>query len=107
MIQDMAAVLANRPIAYREAGADWHELGYEAADHWTQMTRELRGRLGDDPMAMFDVAEFKVATNGGSASIITNNWIYSGSPRSYRVAGELREFVTVLGELTRSCTHDW
>lgn len=91
----------NRPLAYREPGADWHEIGFEAADHWTQMTPELRHRLIADHMAKLDVAEFKVATKGGSASIITNNWVYSGSPRVYRVAGELREFVTVLGLLTR------
>ena len=90
---------SNRPLAYREAGAEWHEIGFEAADHWTQMTPELRRRLIDDHMAKLDVAEFKVATKGGSASIITNNWVYSGSPRVYRVAGELREFVTVLGLL--------
>lgn len=91
--------LAGRPHAYRESGGYWVEIGYEAADHWVQMTPQLRQRLLDDPLATLDVSEFKTATNGGSASIITNNWVYSGSPRVYRVAGQLREFVTVLGEI--------
>lgn len=90
-----------RPLAYREAGADWSDIDFEAADHWVQMGPELRRRLVEDHLATLDVSEFKVATNNGSASIITNNWVYSGSPRVYRVAGHLREFVTVLGELTR------
>ncbi|UVI37288.1 hypothetical protein [Brevibacterium spongiae] len=90
-----------RPLAFREAGGEWQEVGFEAADHWEQMTDELRSRLVADHLATLDVAEFKIATNGGSASIITNNWVYSGSPRTYRVAGQLRDFVTVLGELSR------
>ncbi|WP_166970786.1 hypothetical protein [Brevibacterium atlanticum] len=89
----------NRPLAYREAGADWTDIDFEAADHWVQMGPALRRRLGEDHLATLDVSEFKVATNGGSASIITNNWVHSGSPRVYRVAGRLREFVTTLGEL--------
>lgn len=91
-----------RPVAFREAGGEWKEVGFEAADHWVQMTDELRSRLVDDHLATLDVAEFKIATNGASASIITNNWVYSGSPRVYRVAGALRDFVTVLGELNRA-----
>jgi len=88
-----------RPVAYRENGGGWTEVGFEAADHWVQMGPQLRSRLVEDHLATLDVAEFKIATNGGSASIITNNWVYSGQPRIYRVAGELRDFVTVLGEL--------
>lgn len=91
-----------RPAAFREAGGDWTEVGFEAADHWVQMGSALRSRLLEDPLATFDVAEFKQATNGGSASIITNNWVYSGQPRIYRVAGELRDFVTVLRQLSRA-----
>lgn len=91
-----------RPVAFREAGGDWTEIGFEAADHWVQMGSDLRSRLVEDHLATLNVAEFKQATNGGSASIITNNWVYSGSPRVYRVAGELRDFVTVLGQLSRS-----
>ncbi len=88
-----------RPLAYREASTDWTDIDFEAADHWVQMGPEMRHRLVEDHLATLDVSEFKRATNGGSASIITNNWVYSGSPRAYRVAGRLREFVTVLGEL--------
>ena len=94
--------LHGRPAAFREAGGHWTEVDFEAADHWVQMGSELRGRLVADHLATLDVAEFKTATNGGSASIITNNWVYTGSPRAYRVAGTLRDFVTVLGELTRA-----
>ncbi|MCU4298842.1 hypothetical protein D3I60_17480 [Brevibacterium permense] len=90
-----------RPVAFREARGDWTEVGFEAADHWVQMGSDLRSRLLEDHLATFDVAEFKQATNVGSASIITNNWVYSGQPRIYRVAGELRDFVTVLGQLSR------
>lgn len=90
-----------RPLAYREVGGEWTEVDVEAADHWVQMGPDLRSRLVEDPLATLDVSEFKQATNGGSASIITNNWVYSGSPRTYRIAGRLREFVTVLGALTR------
>jgi hypothetical protein len=91
-----------RPFAFRETGGDWTEIGFEAADHWVQMGPDLRSRLVEDHLATLDVAEFKQATNGGSASIITNNWVYSGQPRVYRVAGELRDFVTVLGEFSRA-----
>ena len=90
-----------RPLAYRESGADWSDIDFEAADHWVQMGPELRRRLVEDHLATLAVGEFKVATNNGSASIITNNWVYSGSPRTYRAAGRLRELITVLGELTR------
>lgn len=90
-----------RPVAFRETGGDWTKVGFEAADHWVQMGSDLRSRLVEDHHATLDVAEFKQATNGGSASIITNNWVYSGEPRNYRVAGELRDFVTVLGQLSR------
>ncbi|SDS94918.1 hypothetical protein SAMN04489752_2935 [Brevibacterium siliguriense] len=90
-----------RPVAFREAGGDWTEVGFEVADHWMQMGPGLHIRLAEDHLATFDVAEFKQATNGGSASIITNNWVYSGQPRIYRVAGQLRDFVTVLGQLSR------
>lgn len=96
-----AAAGRGRPVALRELGGAWVEVGFEAADHWVQMSDELRSRLVADHRAALDVTEFKVATNGGSASIITNNWVYSGSPRVYRVAGQLRDFVTVLGELIR------
>lgn len=91
-----------RPLAFREVGRDWTELDFEAADHWVQMGPDLRSRLVEDHLATLDVAEFKQATNGGSASIITNNWVYSGSPRVYRVAGQLRDFVTVLAQINKS-----
>lgn len=91
-----------RPLAYREIGGDWREVGFEAADHWVQMGPDLRSRLVADHLATLDGAEFKQATNGGSASIITNNWVYSGQPRIYRVAGALRDFVTVLEQLARA-----
>ena len=91
-----------RPVAFREMGGEWTELGFEAADHWVQMGPELRSRLVEDHLATLDVAEFKQATNGGSASIITNNWVYSGQPRIYRVAGGLRDFVAVLRQLSRT-----
>ena len=90
-----------RPVAFRETGGEWTEVGFEAADHWVQMGPDLRSRLVEDHLAPLDVAEFKQATNGGSASIITNNWVYSGQPRVYRVAGQLRDFVTVLGQVSR------
>lgn len=90
---------SGRPQAYRESGGEWVHIGYEAADHWTQLTPELQRRLITDSKAQFNVEEFKTATNGGSASIITSNWVYSGSPRLYRVAGQLRELSEVLAEI--------
>ena len=99
--RQITGVIASRPLACREQDGAWVEVDFEAADHWTQMTDELRRRLIDDTRATLDVKEFKQATNGASASLITNNWVYSGTPRVYRVAGRLREFVAVLGELTR------
>ncbi|MCF2588782.1 hypothetical protein [Brevibacterium sp. UCMA 11752] len=91
---------SNRPLAYREAGADWHELGYEAADHWKGLSPELRQRLIADRTAQLNREEYSVTTSGASASMITSNWTYTGSPRKYRVAGELRELAEVLAEIT-------
>lgn len=91
-----------RPLAYRETAGDWMQIGYEAADHWTQLTPDLRALLLADTTAPLDIDEFRTATNGGSASIITNNWVYSGSPRIYRVAGQLREFITTFGAIVSS-----
>lgn len=90
---------SGRPQGYREPGGVWVHIGYEAADHWTQLTLELQRRLITDSKTQLNVGEFKTATNGGSASIITNNWVYSGSPRLYRIAGQLRELTEVLGEI--------
>lgn len=97
---DSASALTNRPIAYRESGRDWHELGYEAADHWEGLSPELRDRLIADRTAQLSRAEFSVTTSGASASMITSNWTYSGSPRVYRIAGELRELAEVLAEIS-------
>ena len=97
---DFASALNNRPIAYREAGADWHELGYEAADHWEGLSPELRDQLISDRTAHISLNEYSAATNGASASMITSNWTYSGSPRVYRIAGELRELAEVLAEIS-------
>ncbi|MCI4011425.1 hypothetical protein [Brevibacterium sp. ZH18] len=97
---DAKPALANRPVAYREAGADWHELGYEAADHWENLSSELRERLIADRTAQVSVAEYSATTDGASASMITNNWVHSGSPRMYRIAGELRELAEVVAELS-------
>lgn len=94
------ATASNRPLAYREAGADWHELGYEAADHWVGLSPELRQRVIADRTAQLDREEYSVTTSGASASMITSNWTYSGSPRKYRIAGELRELAEVLSEIT-------
>ncbi|MCF2571366.1 hypothetical protein [Brevibacterium sp. UCMA 11754] len=91
---------SNRPLAYREAGADWHELGYEAADHWEGLSPGLRQRLIADRTAQLSREEYSATTSGASASMITSNWTYSGSPRMYRVAGELRELAEVLAEIT-------
>ena len=101
---DASSLLAGRPQAYREPGGDWVQVGYEAADHWTQLSPDLRKRLIDDSKAQLNVTEFKMATNGGSASIITNNWVYSGSPRLYRIAGPLREFTEVLAQIVPAAT---
>ncbi|MDN5895737.1 MAG: hypothetical protein L0H93_17145 [Nocardioides sp.] len=91
---------SNRPVAYREAGVDWHELGYEAADHWEGLSPELRQRLISDRTSQLSREEYSVTTSGASASMITSNWTYTGSPRKYRVAGELRELAEVLAEIT-------
>jgi hypothetical protein len=99
--RQITGLIASRPLACREQHGGWVEIDSEAADHWTQMTGDLRRRLIDDTQASLDVDEFKQATDGASTSIITNNWVYSGSPRVYRIAGRLRDFVAVLGDLTR------
>lgn len=91
---------SNRPLAYREAGADWHALGYEASDHWEGLSPELRQRLIADRTAQLTREEYSATTRGASASMITSNWTYSGSPRMYRIAGELRELAEVLAEIT-------
>lgn len=88
-----------RPLAYREAGRDWHVIGYEAADHWENLSPALRTRLLADRTAPLDVDEFKATTNGASASMITNNWVRSGHPRQYRIAGELRDLAEVLARI--------
>ncbi|MCM1013942.1 MULTISPECIES: hypothetical protein [unclassified Brevibacterium] len=88
-----------RPLAYREAGRDWHVIGYEAADHWENLSPALRTRLLADRTAPLDVDEFKAMTNGASASMITNNWVRSGHPRQYRIAGELRDLAEVLARI--------
>lgn len=98
---DNASALNNRPIAYREPGGDWHELGYEASDHWEGLTSELRDRLIADRTAQVSREDYSATTKGASASMITSNWTYSGSPRTYRVAGELRELAEVLAEIGR------
>ena len=99
--RQITGLIASRPLACREQHGDWVEIDSEAADHWTQMTDDLRRRLIDNTQASLNVDEFKQATNGASTSIITNNWVHSGSPRAYRIAGRLRDFVAVVGELTR------
>lgn len=93
------AALAGRPVAYREAEGTWHQLGYEAADHWQGLSPGLRERLIADRTAQLSAAEYSATTNGASASMITNNWVHSGSPRMYSVAGELRELTEVLAEI--------
>lgn len=98
-VHDATPVLAYRPVAYREAGADWHELGYEAADHWENLSPELRQRLIADRTAQLTREEYSATTAGASASMITSNWVYSGSPRRYRIAGELRELAEVVAEI--------
>src|SRR5699024_12838744 len=100
-VRQTTGLVAARPLASREQHGDWLELDAEAADHCTQLTDDLRGRLIDDTQASLDVNEFKQATDGASTSIITNNWVYSGPPRVYRIAGRLRDFVAVLGDLPR------
>ncbi|SDR80169.1 hypothetical protein SAMN04489751_0495 [Brevibacterium sandarakinum] len=97
--ESTVATASNRPLAYREADADWHELGYEAADHWEGLSPELRDRLIADRTAKLSREEYSVTTSGASASMITSNWTYSGSPRMYRIAGELRELAEVLAEI--------
>ena len=98
--ESTVATASNRPLAYREAGADWHQLGYEAVDHWEGLSPELRQRLIADRTAQLSREEYSTTTDGASASMITSNWTYFGSPRMYRVAGELRELAEVLAEIT-------
>ncbi|SMY00313.1 hypothetical protein [Brevibacterium antiquum] len=98
--ESTVATASNRPLAYREAGADWHQLGYEAVDHWEGLSPELRQRLIADRTAPLSREEYSTTTDGASASMITSNWTYSGSPRMYCVAGELRELAEVLAEIT-------
>lgn len=93
-----AAATAGRPRAYREQGRTWTDLDFEAADHWQALSEDIRQRLLADPRSALDTAEFKAAT-GASASIISANWVYTGHPREYRVAGPLREFIEVLAEV--------
>lgn len=99
-VEDFASALANRPLAYREPSGDWHEIGYEAADHWEGLSPELQDRLLADRTAQLSRAEYSATTNGASASMITSNWTYSGNPRTYRLAGELRELAEVLAHLS-------
>lgn len=98
--ENTVATGPNRPLAYREADADWHELGYEAADHWEGLSSELRQRLIATRTGQLSHEEYSVTTSGASASMITSNWTYSGSPRMYRIAGELRELAEVLAGIT-------
>ncbi len=98
-VADISALSA-RPLAYREADGQWHVIGYEAADHWSALSPDLRQRLLTDRTAVLDVEDFKTATNGASASMITKNWSYSGHPRRYRIAGELRELTEVLAAIS-------
>lgn len=95
-----SAAPTSRPLAYREAGGQWHVIGSEAADHWSALSPELSDRLLADRAAGLDVEEFKAITNGASASMITNNWVHSGHPRRYRIAGELRELAEVVAALS-------
>lgn len=53
-----------------------------------------------DRAAAFDVVEFKAITNGASASMITNNWVHTGHPRRYRIAGELRDLAEVVAAIS-------
>ncbi|GAA0035627.1 MULTISPECIES: hypothetical protein [Brevibacterium] len=92
--------LGLRPLSFRERGGHWQEIGYEAADHWQALAPALRARVLADRTAAFDVEEFKATTNGASASMITNNWIYSGHPRRYRIAGELRDLAEVVAAIS-------
>ena len=95
----LSAALGARPLAYRESGGQWHVIGYEAADHWSALSPEVRDRLLADRSTGLDVDEFKAITNGASASMITNNWVHSGHPRRYRIAGELRELAEVVAAI--------
>lgn len=90
--------IAGRPRAYREGARSWNDLDFEAADLWQALSEVVRQRLLADPRSSLDTAEFKAAT-GASASIISANWVYTGSPREYRVAGPLREFIEVLAKV--------
>ncbi|RBP63653.1 hypothetical protein DFO66_10984 [Brevibacterium sanguinis] len=96
---DAISTLSARPLAYREAGRPWHVIGYEAADHWSALSPDLRKRLLTDRTAVLDVEDFKATTGGASASMITQSWVYSGRPRRYRIAGELRELTEVLAAI--------
>src|SRR5699024_10760193 len=62
--RQITRLIASRPLASREQHGDWVEIDTEAADHWTQMTDDLRRRLIDDTQASLDVNEFKQATDG-------------------------------------------
>ncbi|WP_453985860.1 hypothetical protein [Brevibacterium casei] len=92
--------LSLRPLSYRERGGQWQEIGYEAADHWQALSPALRSRVLADRAAAFDVVEFKAITNGASASMITNNWVHTGHPRRYRIAGELRDLAEVVAAIS-------
>src|SRR5690625_1251123 len=91
--RQLTGLIAARPTACREQQGEWVAMATQAAAHWPQTTDDLRRRLSDDTQASLDVNEFKQATDGASTSIITTNWVYSGSPRVYRIAGRLRDFV--------------
>ncbi len=97
---DSISTLDARPLAYREADGQWQVIGYEAADHWSALSPDLRRRLLADRTAVLNVEDFKATTNGASASMITKNWFYSGHPRRYRIAGELRELIEVLAAIS-------
>src|SRR5699024_3491366 len=99
--RQITGLIASRPIAWRDQHGGRVEIDSEARDQWTQMTDATRRRLIDVTQASLDVDEFRQATHGASTSIITNNWVYWGSPRVYRIAGRLRDFVAVLGDLAR------
>src|SRR5690625_1096692 len=55
--RQITGLIASRPLACREQHGYWVEIDTEAADHWTQMTDDLRRRLIDDTQASLDVNE--------------------------------------------------